>query len=177
MPKYSAFIEWISRLEKFMQIVAQMFVFVLMIITVANIVGRFFGYPVVGIIEASIILLVFILYLGLPYTQSQRGHVRVEMVVNLLPSRKREVVDIIALFIALAILSFMFWQTAVEGIRAFIVKTYQPGLISFPTWPGKLVIPLGLFFFTVRVIIQIAIQLYHLRTTPNFKNKLSEAET
>jgi TRAP-type C4-dicarboxylate transport system permease small subunit len=176
MQKNNSFVRGIIKIEKFLQIIAQVFVLILMLITVANIVGRFLGFPMVGAIELSLLLLVFIVFLGLAYTQYQNGHVRVEIVVDWLSGGTREVVEIIALIISLAILCVMLWQTGLEGFTAFQVKTYQPGLISFPTWPGKLIIPIGLLFFVIQVIIQILERLSKFKSASVSESKLAEVE-
>jgi TRAP-type C4-dicarboxylate transport system permease small subunit len=141
----------ISRTEQVLVVIAQVFVLLLMLVTVANIIARFFGHPIVGAFESGVLMLVFILYLGLAYTQSQHGHVNVDIVINLLPSRTKEILAMICLFIALVILSIILWRSSLVGIKSVQIREYLPGLISFPIWPGKIIVPFGIFFFIVRV--------------------------
>jgi TRAP-type C4-dicarboxylate transport system permease small subunit len=176
MQKSNVFVREIIRIEKALQIIAQVFVLLLMMATVANIIGRFLGYPIIGAIEGSLLLLVFIVFLGLAYTQHQNAHIRVEIVLDWLAPRPRKIIELIAFIISLAILGVMIWQTGLEGFTAFQVKTYQPGIISFPTWPGKLIIPLGLLFFIIEVIIQIIERVRHLYNNPAPENRQNEVQ-
>ena len=164
MSRDSLALRVISRIEQVLVVVAQIFVLLLMLVTVANIITRFLGYPIVGAFEASVLMLVFILYLGLAYTQSQHGHVNVDLVIILLPSKVKEILALICLMIALAILSLMLWRTSLVGIKSFQIREYLPGLIPFPVWPGKLAVPFGIFFFVLQIIVELVQQIYRLST-------------
>lgn len=166
------FVNSITRLERLFQGIAQIFVLLLMLITVADVVSRLFFQSIPGSIEASMLLLVFIIFLGLPNVQAERAHVRIEMVINHVKGRKREVIEVVGLFLGLVILAVMFWGTGIEGLTALEMKTYQSGLISFPTWPGKLIIPIGIFFFIVRIVIQITTSLNTLITSDNVEDEV-----
>ncbi len=161
----------IRRIEEILVVIAQICVLLLMLVTVANIVARFFGYPIVGAYEFGVIMIVFILYLGLAYTQSQHAHVSVDMVVNRLPLKIRESLTIITLLISLIILILLFWQTSLEGIHSFAIKEYEPGLIHFPIWPGKLIVPFGILFFIVQIIIELIELVYLKLVTKNGKSQ------
>lgn len=160
MARGSLVLRVIYRTEQILVVIAQIFVLLLMLVTVANIIARFLGYPIVGAFESGVLMLVFILYLGLAYTQSQHGHVNVDIVINLLPSRTREILAMICLVIALVILSIMFWQSGLVGIKSVQIREYTPGLIPFPIWPGKLIVPFGIFFFIVQVIVELVQLIY-----------------
>jgi TRAP-type C4-dicarboxylate transport system permease small subunit len=164
------FVRGIDQLEKILQVISQVIVLLLMLVSVANIIGRFFSYPIVGSVEVSILFMVFIIYLGLAHTQSEHGHVRVDLVLNMLRPKARKKIEMISLFICFAFLIILFWNTLLEGIKAFEIKSYLLGLISFPTWPGYLIIPFGIFFFIVRVLIHIVQAISQQRTTPKKEN-------
>ena len=160
MREGSKFLKALKRIEEILVIIAQVCVLLLMLVTVANIVARFLGFPIAGAYEFGVVMIVFILYLGLAYTQSQHGHVSVDIVTNHLSSRTRETLTIITLLVGFIILSLMFWRTALEGVQSFVIKEYEPGLIPFPIWPGKLVVPFGIFFFIVQIIIELIQLIY-----------------
>jgi TRAP-type C4-dicarboxylate transport system permease small subunit len=168
MERGSLVLKVINRINKILVVIAQVFVLVLMLVTVANIIARFLGHPIVGAFESGVLMLVFILYLGLAYTQSQHGHVNVDIIINLLPRKTREILAILCLFLGLVILSLMFWQSGLVGLKSLQIREYTPGLIPFPIWPGKLIVPFGLFFFIVQIIVEL-IQLIYRQVTPGVR--------
>jgi len=105
--------------------------------------------------EFTVYWLIFIVFFGLAYTLRTGWHVKVDVLVRLLPRRTREILAIVTNFMALIIIIYLTWRTA---------QWFQSGLeyeihSSFPSnillWPVYLVIPVGLVFMGLEMLRQI----------------------
>ena len=61
----------------------------MMLLTVADVTGRFFKHPIFGSIEIVGFMAVIVMAAALPYTYKLDGHVGVEILVRLLPPKNR----------------------------------------------------------------------------------------
>lgn len=132
-------------------------VLVAWVITVAVfIIGRtVFDLNWMFIEEFTVYWLIFIVFFGIAYTLRKGGHVKVDVLVRLLPRRAKEILAIITNFMGLVIIIYLTWRTA---------QWFQSGLeyeirSSFPSnillWPVYLVIPVGLAFMGLEMLRQI----------------------
>lgn len=143
-------------IEETFEVVSQIMVLLIMLLITADVFMRTaFNKPLAGVAEFVTIMLIFIIYLGLPHTQAQEGHIRIDMVIRRIRGKPREVIEILTLLLSLAVMSIMFWRTAIVGIKAMLIGDYNQGLISIPLWPGKLTIAIGLLFLCIRIAFQI----------------------
>jgi TRAP-type C4-dicarboxylate transport system permease small subunit len=82
-------------------IAASCCIFVMVCTIVPDSIGRFFfSKPLHGTLELNMLLMSAIVFLGLAWTQSQRGHVRVEVVISRTRPTIRNALNIICWAIA-----------------------------------------------------------------------------
>jgi TRAP-type C4-dicarboxylate transport system permease small subunit len=146
----------IRRVDNFFGIVAEGIVFLLMLLVVAEIIGRhFFNSPIPGQLEAGSLSMVLILYFGLAYGQLLRNHIRVDLFISRVKGRKRELLEALALFLCLVVSSLMLWATAIQALISVEGREFVSGVISFPVWPGRCVVTFGFAILSLTLIIQI----------------------
>ncbi len=99
--------------------------------------------PIPAAFEFMATMMVVNVFLAMSLAQSRRQHIRVEVLVNLLPSRWRLAADAIAYgfsMVLFVLIAFYGWKS---GVHATNVGEYAPGLINFPVWPARLVLAFG----------------------------------
>jgi TRAP-type C4-dicarboxylate transport system permease small subunit len=153
MTTFSRIIRWIDRV---CGIVAEGIVFFLMLLVTAEIIARHvLGSPIPGQVETATLSLVLILYLGLAYTQLERGHIRVELLVSRVKGKKRELLEALVLFLSLIVSALMLWGTAGEARISVLGREFVSGVISFPVWPGRCAVTFGFALLSFTLVIQI----------------------
>ena len=126
-----------------------------LIVTEAVIVRKIFGISTVWQTEASIFLLMFVVFTGAPFVQKNEHHLNVDLVIIHLSPRAREwtiiVVSIISAILA-AVLAWyawpMWWETVVN-------KEHSESLWSPPLWIPYLFLPLGMTVLFLQYILYI----------------------
>lgn len=136
-------------------VLAEALVFLMMLGITADIVARYvFSRPIPGQVEASTLALVVILYFGLAYTQTRRGHVRVELFVSRVSGAKRELLEALALAVSFVPTSLMCTATAKEAYTSVLGREFVSGVISFPLWPGRCAVAIGLALLGITLATQ-----------------------
>lgn len=91
--------------------VAAVLIVATMLMTVANILGRWlFDVPVPGTVELTQLALVGIVFLGFAYAQLEGDHITVDLLHMRLPRLGRLVVDAIAGLVTIGVLGLLAWQ-------------------------------------------------------------------
>lgn len=145
-----------ERLEKWIALGGMLGVFLIVLMTVADVVLRyFFSSPLPGVPEISTILFVAGIFLCLGYTQSRDGHVRVVVFVLWLPEKLKKATEIFVLFLALSIMGCLTWTAGAEAIRSIKIGEMQWGAVLVPLWPAKVLFPLGTFLLCLQFMVDI----------------------
>ncbi|MFC2001992.1 TRAP transporter small permease subunit [Chloroflexota bacterium] len=137
--------------------VAAGIIMVLMFLTTANVFGRYlFKSPIEGAFEASEVLMVGIIFLGIAYVQRLKGHVNVEVFTSWLPQRAQLGLEIFGYLVGFFIMAVIAWHSGAMAWKAFVTHDHTHGLIRIPLWPGKSLIPIGASLLCLRLIANIA---------------------
>ena len=133
-------------------------VLVLMFLVTADIIGRYvINKPVPMTYEVGSFLMVFIVFLGVSYTQRMKAHIRVEFLTLRLPPRLRTCLDLLALTLGLLLYGAIFYQGMQWSYTSFQVGDYVAGLVNLPRWPSQFAVPLGALLLS----LQFASDLVH----------------
>ena len=105
-------------------------------------------YEIFGVLLPSIVLL------GLAYTQTERAHVRITMVLEFLSPRLQRVFDIITTIIAMVITVLIGWHGLALAIR-FWNSGKMIDTIHVPIWIPQLVVPMGALALFLVLSVQL----------------------
>ena len=126
----------------------------MMLITVADVTGRFFKHPIFGSVELVGFLAVAVAAAALPHTYKVGGHVGVEIITRLLPRKTRLLLDLFTRTFTLIFFSMVAWQMFV-----YAKDLQQAGEVSmnleFPLYYIILVLAVSLAFFSGTILQQI----------------------
>jgi len=127
--------------------------FIMMAMTVINTVIRKAGIG--GIVDAfdmTNLLMICTVYCALAYQESIKGHVRIDMFVDMLPGISSKIVDTILNVLSVAIMAVMFY-----AYFNAIVPRFHSGsstqVLKIPEWPFYILVTIGLFLFTLAMLL------------------------
>ncbi len=128
-------------------------VVILMVLVVADIFGRkVLNQPVPMSYEVGAFMLVFIVFMGLAYSQRQRAHIRVEFLTLRMPEKARAVMDLVAFTLGIAIYGAIFYQTFKWSYHSFQIGEYVAGLINIPKWPSQFAVAFGALLISLQFL-------------------------
>ncbi len=145
----------VHRLEKLTALVSGFGIFALMIIGVAQVLGRkLFNFPIHGYIDMVEIMMSFLVFMGLAFTERTGGHIRMEILVGLLPKRMLWLFETLSVVIALCLVAILTYYTGTHAWRSYTSgdSTMDAQILL---WPSKLVVSASLGLLFVRLLIEL----------------------
>lgn len=100
----------LDRLNALLKIIGAIALTAMMLLTVADVVGRFFKAPIFGSVELVGFMAVIVMAAALPYTYKMDGHVGVEILVRLLPEKARLAIELVTRTLTLLLFATIAWQ-------------------------------------------------------------------
>ena len=136
----------------------------MMFLVTGDVLGRYlFNLPIQGTTEVTEFMMVGLLYFTLAHTQADKSHIRVDMFVSRLPPRTQLFFETITYLLGLFLFVLITWQGTLSAIKAWQVGETTFGVILFPLFPAKVLIPIGSFLFSLRLLLDFVEGLKHLR--------------
>ena len=124
--------------------IAAVMIMVVMFLTSADIIGRyFFNKPVMGAYEITLGLMVFIVFLAFAYTQRVGANMRALILVSRLPKNLQTALNVFALLAGafiFGIITYMGWGYAMGSFHA---REFMTGSLALPLYPIKIAVPVG----------------------------------
>ncbi len=143
------------RIEKFTALISGLGIFALMLIGVVHVLGRkFFNLPIFGYIDIVEIMMAFLVFLGIAYTERVGGHIRMELFVSYLRGRWLALFEIAGVVLGLAICGVLLIYSWDHAMRALYLGNSSIDA-QIPLWPSKIVVPISLAMLFVRLLISL----------------------
>ncbi|MDW7772843.1 MAG: TRAP transporter small permease [Desulfobulbaceae bacterium] len=123
-----------------------------------DVIARYiFNSPLPASVEISMLLEPYVVFLPFAYTLATGGHVRVTVLLMLLPARLKSVCDILTLALDLIFFGFLCYFSWLEFHESYAVGEIMLAAIRLPWWSGKLAMPIGMFFISVQCLLHLCI--------------------
>jgi len=131
--------------SKVMVYVASFALFGMMILTVADVIGRyFFSKPISGAWELVGIMLVPAGIWGMAYCQIKKGHIRVDFLLQRFSKKVQVILTILANLLGLAAFSVLCWRSILLAQYYLSSKTGNAtDTLHIPLFPFVLVLAIG----------------------------------
>ncbi len=124
---------------------------VILLIVCIDVVGRsFFNAPLDAGVEASELMLVSLVFLGLAAAQQRKQNFAIDILYNNLPGVAQKGLDVIGFIVCLAITVTMAWPSTMQAISSFQRNEMGFSLVAFPIWPARIVIAGGLWLLALQ---------------------------
>ncbi len=128
---------------------------VVMILLIVDVVCRTFATPVMGVAEIAMFVMIGTVYAGLGNCEMGYGHVRVGSVVEMLPPRYQKICMIAIYLIAIVTIGIASYAMCDNAWASFVDKEGIAGAVSYPLYPVKFVMALGMLVYTAQLIINL----------------------
>lgn len=146
----------VQRLALLLLLLGAVGMIVSMLLGVADVIGtKFLSMPVPGTLEVTESTMVLIVFGALAYTQSRRGHIRVELLYNHVGPRAKSFMEATTHFIALVYFALLAVQGFSELLYSWEIREATMGAVRFPLYPARFL----LFIGTVLLLLQLALDL------------------
>ncbi len=150
--------------ERIFNSIGSILIVVMMLLVAADVAGRnLFRLSIQGTLEITEFMMVPIVYFTLAYTQGKKSHVRVDVLLAVISQRKKIYLSMITYLVGFVIFALITWQGFRSFLDSFAIREATDGLIAYPVYPAKLVIPLGSCLFCMRYLVDIVEALRDLR--------------
>ena len=109
-----------------------------------------FSKPIPATFEFIETMLVVVAFFAIPLAQSQRAHIRVELIYNHMPKFMQVSSDLLGYILNIifyALIAFYGWRA---GIVSFQQSEIAPGIINWPLWPARFFLFLGALMMTIQ---------------------------
>jgi C4-dicarboxylate transporter, DctQ subunit len=118
----------------------------------------FLDEPQLFVDDLSSYLLVAIIFMGAGPVFYRGGHIRVDLLTGLLKSKMQRRLRVVTLFLGIAFLAIVTYQTMISTITAFQTGRVS-AVMNYPLWYGMIFIPIGslllVFFMLVQVVMEL----------------------
>jgi len=129
--------------------ISMILIFLMMIITVIDVGGRyFFNHPIHGVFELTRFGLGAIVCTALGWSQINRVHIAINILVSRLPLVWQNIIETFNFFVALVTFIIVSWQMFVYTMRLYNAAQVT-SVLGVPIYPFVLLSSVGVVLFTL----------------------------
>ena len=120
-----------------------------------------FNAPLPASVEASVLLLPWIVFPAFAFALIVGAHVRVTLITNLFPPRVQSATLIFSTAVGLLLFGGVTYFGWLHFWDSFVVREVMLAAIPLPWWAGKMAFPIGMFFIALMFLIMLLQLLAH----------------
>jgi tripartite ATP-independent transporter DctM subunit len=127
--------------------------FLMVAVTFVDVILRYlFNRPIMGVVEITEVMMIVAVFLSVAYTQYQKGHVSVDLVISRLSAKARLVMNSINSLIALGLFGIVTWRLIVQTLYFAEVHSQHTEYFTLPDAPFAAITVLGLITLSILVL-------------------------
>jgi TRAP-type C4-dicarboxylate transport system permease small subunit len=126
-----------------------------LIVTEGVIVRKVLGISTIWQIEASVYLLIFVVFGGAAFVQKNEHHLNVDLVIIHLSPRTREITLIVVSIISCILTAILAWYAWPMWWESVVGNEHSESLWGPPLWIPYLFLPLGMTLLFLQYIVYI----------------------
>ncbi len=151
-------------INKFAAVIAEVALAAMMLITVGDVIGRyFFNSPIKGTFEIVGLLLVCAGTWGWGYCQIRKGHISVSILTDRFPLKARTFLKYVAYIFGLVVFSLLCWQTLLLAWKyLFLPQGGVTSTLAIPYFPFILALAISSGLMALTLLIEFVIELVQL---------------
>jgi TRAP-type C4-dicarboxylate transport system permease small subunit len=158
--------EFWFKIESAMNLLAAFFIFGIMLLGVAQVIGRsIFNQPVRGYVDIVEVSITVFAFLAISYCQRLAGHVRMEIIIGRFKGRALWLTEVFGTIVIMFIVFVLMLYAWDHFMRAWSIGDSSID-VDITLWPSKLLVPMAFAMLTVRLTIQL-IGFLRLAAKPN----------
>lgn len=177
-PQRPAIIRWLMKVNLGCAIVSGIALLLMMTAGTADVIGTNFDLvglnstPVPAAFEFVATMMVVSTFMALPLAQARRAHIRVGVLVQILPPFLRKAAALLQFGLSAAFFLAIAWFGMRGALHSFSVGEFAPGLINFPIWPARFFLAFGALLMGAQCLVDTLGVL-----SRRFNSSLSDDET
>jgi TRAP-type C4-dicarboxylate transport system permease small subunit len=144
----------IRRLSKYLNWIALAGIVVTMLLTSADVIGRYFGHPIRGTFDGVGLLSLIIVAFALAQTQILKGHISVDFLINKLGQTSRKFVLRAGYFISICLFALLAWGSISYSFSLNSVNEVSQ-TVKIPLWPFALIIGINIAVLCLVLILDL----------------------
>jgi TRAP-type C4-dicarboxylate transport system permease small subunit len=143
--------------SKVMAVIAALVLAAMMLLTVADVVGRyFFNHPIKGTWELVGLLLVCAGTWGLGYCQMKKGHISITILLERFSKRVQAIISTLAYLIGLTGFSLICWQMFLLAKKYFLLARGNiTDTLELPYFPFMLALSIGAGMMALMLLVNL----------------------
>ena len=144
-------------LNKYLNYIGMAIVFLMMMLTVADVIGRKFvgiipGFqPIPGSYELTEFMLVAMIFAALGFAQIKGDHISIDVLMSRFPKRTQNIIDTVVYVISAALAATVGYRGFVYGQRLMQEGDYS-GILHIPVYPFLFLIGVGMMIFALALL-------------------------
>ncbi len=151
----SRFDRTLFKLETFLALIGGFVILALMLLAVAQILGRkLFNMPVPGFIDWVEQAMAVFAFLGVAYCHRLGGHIRMDILVSQLKGRTLWAAEFTSTLVVFLLVLLLTWGSWLHFMRAYTIGDSSID-IALPLWPAKLLVPVAFAVLALRLTIHL----------------------
>jgi len=140
----------------FTAVLAAVTIALMMVSTTFDATARYvINRPIPGVFELNEVLLVICVYMGMAWTQVERGHIRVTAFLMRFSKESEIKCNILGWALTFIFLSILGYQSAIGAWESFQMREFRWGSVQMPIWWAKALVPIGCWMMNIQLIIDI----------------------
>jgi TRAP-type C4-dicarboxylate transport system permease small subunit len=140
----------------FTAVLAAITIALMMLSTTLDATARYvMNNPIPGVFELNEVMLVICVYMGLAWTQIERGHIRVTAFLMRVSDRTEVKFNILAWLVTFIFLFILGYQSAIGAWESFQMREFRWGSVQMPIWWAKALVPVGCWMMSIQLILDI----------------------
>ncbi|OPY85988.1 MAG: Tripartite ATP-independent periplasmic transporter [Smithella sp. PtaU1.Bin162] len=149
------------KIEKLLVSVSWLVTLGVTLMIVVDIIMRFlFKHPLPASWEICELMMPWIVFTAFAYTLTIDAHVRVSLLIGIVSPAVRRVMLILSELVSLIICALITYFATIHFLESFIIREEMMAAIPLPWWLGKMAMPIGMLFLTIRYLFLV---LDHIR--------------
>ncbi|MFC1979477.1 TRAP transporter small permease [Chloroflexota bacterium] len=125
----------------------------MMLLTGMDVLLRYvFSSPIVGAYELTEFMLLLAVFLGLAYTQRQKAHITVDLVISRLSKKGQAILNSVTYFISLGLLILISWQIVLTAVDE-LARKHVSTTLAVPVFPFMFTAAFATIVFCLVLII------------------------
>lgn len=105
-----------------------------------------------GMVEIGETMVVAVIFLGMMQAGVSGEHITITLVTGRLRPAVRRRIQTFAWIVSAAVLGWMAWATGVRAVGSFVSQESRFGILSWPIWPTRIVIAVGITSMLVAAV-------------------------
>jgi len=152
---------WLLHLNLWCGLLSGVALLMMMVMGAADVIGTNLDMvglqsrPIPAAFEFMATMMVVTVFLATALGQARRNHIRVEVLVNMLPPAGQRILAALRHLLSAVMWGLIAWYGWKSGLHSVSVGEYAPGLINFPVWPARVVLGFGATVMTVQCVFDL----------------------